>query len=98
MIKLVRDNMPEIFLKKNVTAKFYSVDREEYYKLLVEKLNEEVKEFSESYETEELADIMEVVEAILKYKEIPKAYFEKIKLDKANKNGRFERRIVLEQD
>lgn len=72
--KLVRDNIPEILNKEyekgNVTGfeikqMQESNDDNDWYEMLVQKLQEEVDEFKESTDLEELADIMDVVESIV---------------------------------
>lgn len=95
MAKLVRDKIPEIIKKDNIDPEFYAANSEEYYKALIEKLNEEVKEFIESNEIEELADIIEVVYAIAEHKEINKEKLEKIRLKKAAERGQFKKRFIL---
>lgn len=95
MAKLVRDKIPEIIKKDNIDPVFFVADSEEYYKALIEKLNEEVNEFIESGNIEELADIMEVIYAIAEHKEIDKEKLEKIRLKKAAERGQFKKRFIL---
>ena len=59
---------------------------------------EEVKEYLESQETEELADIVEVIYSIVKLKNISLEDFEKIRIDKVEKRGGFDKRIFLERE
>lgn len=59
--KLVRDNIPEII---NADGKEYEIEvvsKEKRYTFLERKLQEEVNEFLEVKNLEELADIMEVL-------------------------------------
>jgi len=63
--KLVRDRIPEIIKEKGKECKFRIASTEEYREKLVEKLLEEVLEFIETPCVEELADIQEVVEALM---------------------------------
>lgn len=95
MAKLVRDKIPEIIKKDNIDPEFFVANSEEYYKALIEKLNEEVKEFIESDNVEELADVIEVVYAIAEHKEIGKDKLEKIRLKKADEKGQFKNRFIL---
>ena len=53
-------------------------------------------EYLESGEIEELADIEEVLRAILDLKECSFEDFEKIRLNKVEKRGAFEKRLFLE--
>ena len=59
--KLVRDNIPEIMIKNKAKPVTRILSDEEYLIELNKKLLEEVKEYLESGEIEELADIEEVI-------------------------------------
>ena len=59
--KLVRDKIPEIIKADGRNCETLIVAGEEKYKLLEEKLQEEVNEFLEDKNLEELADVMEVL-------------------------------------
>jgi predicted house-cleaning noncanonical NTP pyrophosphatase (MazG superfamily) len=62
--KLVRDKVPEIIKKSGKTCKTRQLSDREYRHCLNEKLREEVDEFLESPCIEEIADIIEVLEAL----------------------------------
>ena len=62
--KLVRDRIPEIIQNGGKTPVFHTLDDEEYTTALHTKLDEEVKEFHQDQNGEELADILEVVFAL----------------------------------
>lgn len=64
--KLVRDNIPDIMKKKGEKPTVEILSDERYLLELDKKLSEEVSEYQESKELEELADILEVVYAICK--------------------------------
>ena len=53
--KLVRDRIPEIIEKSGKSCAFRLLSDAEYIRLLDEKLQEELNEYRESGETEELA-------------------------------------------
>lgn len=59
--KLVRDKIPEIIKADGREFETLIVAGEEKYKLLEAKLQEEVNEFLEDKNLEELADVMEVL-------------------------------------
>lgn len=94
--KLIRDNIPEIIAANNQTAKIHNADDREYEVKLNEKLQEETSEYLSSGNVEELADLIEVVYAILESKNIEKNSFEHIREEKAAKNGRFKKKLILE--
>lgn len=95
--KLVRDNIPEIIKKNNQTATVKILGDEDYKICLENKLREETAEYLESGEAAELADILEVVEALGKLQNLSLDDLMKIKKDKQNKNGAFDKRIFLEE-
>lgn len=93
--KLVRDNIPEIMINNGAKPVTRILSDEEYIDELSKKLLEEVNEFLEDRNIEELADIEEILLAILKYKKCSKDEFEQIRLQKVIKRGAFERKIFL---
>jgi predicted house-cleaning noncanonical NTP pyrophosphatase (MazG superfamily) len=63
--KLIRDKIPEIIKASNRTPKCKILDEDqEYLKYLIEKLQEEVLEFTENPCVEELADVREVIDSL----------------------------------
>lgn len=93
--KLVRDNIIDIIKNDNKKCSYRILDDNEYFKCLNQKLIEEHQEYNENYSIEELADMQEVIDAILKFKGINKKDFEQIKLKKSAKNGSFDKKILL---
>ncbi|MBS3088719.1 nucleoside triphosphate pyrophosphohydrolase [Candidatus Pacearchaeota archaeon] len=67
MAKLVRDKIPEIIIRDGGNPKSRFADDEEFWQKLKEKLVEETNEFVESENEEELADIYEVLDAIINF-------------------------------
>ena len=96
-MKLVRDRIPEIIKKNNKNPIVYVADSEEYYKALIGKLNEELKEFVDSNNIEELVDIMEVIYAIAEYKKTDKNKLEDLRIKKALERGQFKNRFILKE-
>lgn len=93
--KLVRDNIPNICEKNNQTPKYHVLDDNSYKAELRKKLKEETNEYLKSGELEELADILEVVEALANSQGSNLAEVLKIKEEKANKNGKFVKKYFL---
>jgi len=60
-------------------------------------LQEEVIEFIQAENTEELADVLEVIEAIFDFKKINKAELETVKKKKTEDRGVFKKKIILEE-
>ena len=95
--KLVRDKIPEIIKNngaKSVNTKI--LNDEEYLESLNTKLVEELNEYLSSGEIEELADLEEVLRAILDAKKTSYQDFEQIRQNKVNKRGAFKDKIFLE--
>ena len=95
--KLVRDKIPSIIESNGEVAVTRVLSDEEYKAELITKLQEEVKEFLDSEETEELADIVEVIYGLLNYKGVAIDEFEKLRANKAQKRGGFFDKIFLEK-
>lgn len=94
--KLVRDKIPEIIKNNNENCITRILSDEEYLDELNKKIQEEMKEYLESGDIEELADMEEVLRAILDAKKCSYQEFEKIRMDKVNKRGAFKNKIFLE--
>lgn len=95
--KLVRDKIPEIINNNGANAVNTKIlNDEEYLKALNTKLVEELNEYLSSGEIEELADLEEVLRAILDAKNTSYSDFEEIRINKVNKRGAFKNKIFLE--
>ena len=93
--KLVRDRIPEIIAAAGETPVTRVLEPDEYLRELVRKLAEETAEFAAGHSVEELADVLEVVEAIRSAIGIDAAALEAVRRRKAASNGRFEGRVYL---
>ncbi len=62
--KLVRDKMPEIIEADGKACKTRILSDEEYIAALEAKLNEEIAEYQADKNLEEMADVLEVLQAI----------------------------------
>ena len=89
--KLVRDRIPSIA----VGAKFRKLKAVEYRRELARKLVEEALEFQEQPSLMELADIMEVMRAILKERGETMAQLETVRKTKARGKGTFSKRTLM---
>ncbi len=93
--KLVRDKIPQIIDEAGQSAVVETLDRDAYKRLLDAKLGEELQEYLTSDSVEELADLVEVVYAILRHRDVDIDEFEGIRLKKAAERGAFEKRLLL---
>lgn len=95
--KLVRDNIPEIIKAKGEVPMIHIAADAEYWQKLKEKLQEEVDEFLKDENIGEIADILEVLDAICDYKGFDKHEVEGVKEKKAKERGEFAKRIILNE-
>lgn len=95
--KLVRDKIPSIIEQSGKQCAVETLDNDDYFDRLNEKLAEELEEYNQDFSVEELADLLEVVYAILDYKKISRDEFEKIRLAKLAKRGGFTKRLLLKE-
>lgn len=95
--KLVRDKIPDIIKQNEGKESIIRIlNNDEYLVELNKKIKEELNEYLESGEIEELADLEEVLRAILDVKGVSYDDFEKIRQGKVNKRGAFKDKIYLE--
>lgn len=95
--KLVRDRIPEIIEADGKTCVCETISDEDYLRLLDAKLTEELSEYQESHSLEELADLLEVLRAVVKAHGWTWEELERIRSDKAAQRGGFEKKILLKE-
>lgn len=95
--KLVRDKITDIIEADGRKAKYRILDNNEYRQELNSKLQEEVKEYLDDNNVEELADIVEVIYGILNSMGVTIDEFEKVRIKKQEERGAFNKRIYLEE-
>ena len=95
--KLVRDLIPEKLDRKGVPYEQRVASDEEYKRELIKKLQEEVAEFVEAQSPassiEELADVLEVVDALRALPDY--ADVEAVQKKKRDEVGSFAKRLIL---
>ena len=95
--KLVRDKIPEnIDNQSGKKSKYRILEDNEYLIELNKKIIEEANEFIEENSIEELGDLMEVINAIMKLKGYTIEEVYKVMKNKADKKGAFNSKIYLE--
>ena len=95
--KLVRDRIPEIIEADGKTCVSATLSNEDYIALLDQKLNEELAEYQESKSLEELADLLEVMQAVVKARGWTLDELEQVRADKAAKRGGLAKKILLKE-
>lgn len=95
--KLVRDLIPQIIKNDGKKADIHTASNKEYSVLLEAKLKEEVEEYLEAKNLEELADVMEVLVGLANNLGFTEEELFNKRLIKREKRGGFEKKIVLEK-
>lgn len=94
--KLVRDRIPEIIERSGKRAVWRTLSEDEYLSLLDCKLDEELLEYRDGHDPEELADLLEVLYAEAVARGFDLSEIERIRLRKKEERGAFEKRLLLE--
>lgn len=97
--KLIRDRIPEIIENDHKTCTTKILNDEEYLKCLQSKLLEECHEVIDAEGEDikkEIADVLEVLEALENTLHIDHQEVLSIKQKKASSNGAFDKKIYLE--
>ena len=95
--KLIRDKIPEIIQESGRRCVVELLSDEDFLLYLNRKLLEEVNEYLESNDVEELADLEEVLRAILKAKGVDYDAFDQLRLEKVEKRGAFDKKLLLKE-
>lgn len=95
--KLVRDRIPEIIEADGKTCVCETLSDKEYLCLLDQKLKEELAEYQASKSMEEMADLLEVMQAVVKARGWTMEQLESLRAEKAAKRGGFEKKLLLKE-
>ena len=93
--KAIRDKIPEIIEKSGHSSNVKTLSDEEFLIEIEKKLSEEVSEYQNDKNPEELADILEVIYRIAKLRGISQEALEKIRIKKSEERGSFEKNLFL---
>lgn len=93
--KLVRDKIPQIIENAGQKASWHILSEDEYILQLEKKLNEEVAEYQQDKNLEEMADVLEVLQAICRARGYTIEELEEKRKKKFEKRGGFQNRIFL---
>lgn len=95
--KLVRDRIPEIIESSGKTCAIEVLSDPDYLSCLDKKLDEELAEYHQDQNIEELADLLELIFAVAAARGYSLEELEKVRLDKARERGRFEKKLFLKE-
>lgn len=93
--KVIRDKIPEIIKKDGYSCNVKTLSNEEFLGEIEKKLSEEVTEYQNDKNPEELADILEIIYRIAKLRGISKEELENIRIKKSQERGGFEENLFL---
>jgi len=93
--KAIRDKIPEIIAESGKKYNLKQLNDESFLAEIEKKLIEEVNEYSKSKDVEELADLLEVIYRISELKGVSSDELDKIRIDKAEKRGKFASNLFL---
>ena len=93
--KLVRDKIPEIIEESGKTCKTEILSNEEYLQMLDKKLDEEIAEYHQEQNIEELADLLEVLYATAKARGYSIEELDHVRVEKQKARGGFDKKILL---
>jgi predicted house-cleaning noncanonical NTP pyrophosphatase (MazG superfamily) len=93
--KAIRDKIPEIIKESGSKCNVKTLSDKEFLEKMEKKLDEEVAEYHQSKSVEEIADIMEVLERIAELRGASVEELIRIKNEKSQKRGKFEKNLFL---
>ena len=93
--KAVRDKIPEIIQKDGHSCNVETLSDEKFLEQLEKKLSEELAEYQNEKNPEELADILEVIYRVAQLKGVSKEELEKVRIKKSEQRGGFEKNLFL---
>lgn len=95
--KLVRDKIPEIIETSGKTCVTEVLSQEAYLQALDAKLNEELAEYQQSKSLEELGDLLEVMDAVVKARGYTWDDLTRTCKEKRAARGAFDKQILLKE-
>ena len=95
--KLVRDRIPELIEESGRKQISRTLNEDEYEQALMDKIVEEIEEYRVSKNEEEIADIYEVLDCLVKLKDYEPMHIDYLRLIKREARGSFHKRILLEE-
>ena len=95
--KLVRDKIPEIIEADGKTAITMSIGGLKLKQALVKKPTEEGEEYLEGLETEEIADLLEILHGLMEAQGVSYEEVEGIRLSKKVERGGFSGGLILRE-
>ncbi len=93
--KIVRDRIPEIIRSKGVQPTVRIALEDELDLLMRTKIVEEAEELLSSGETEEIVDLLEIIDALIQQRGFSSTELDQLRAEKNRARGSFKRGYVL---
>ena len=93
--KVIRDKIPEIIADSGKKYNLKQLDDASFLAEIEKKLIEEVNEYAENKDVEELADLLEVIYRISELRGVNPDELDRIRQDKGQKRGKFASNLFL---
>lgn len=93
--KLVRDKIPDIIEADGKACVTEVLKDDRFLEMLDKKMEEELQEYYQSHDVEELADLLEVIYAAAASFGYNQEQMEEIRNRKVQKRGAFEKKLLL---
>ena len=95
--KLIRDRIPEIIAASGKTCVTEVLSDADYLRMVDAKLDEELAEYHQDRNLEELADLLEVIRAAAAARGYSAEELEQARAEKYEKRGGFEKKLLLKE-
>lgn len=95
--KLVRDKIPQIIEQSGKVPVIEILTDASFFDMLNNKLSEELAEYKQNFDIQELVDLLEVIYAIANTKGVSPYRLEELRLEKAKLRGGFANKILLKE-
>ena len=93
--KLVRDKIPQLIRDSGRKYTSRILSEEEYFDALLDKIIEEIEEYRISGNEEELADVYEVLDCLVEFKEYEPMHIDYLQLIRREARGSFKEKVLL---
>lgn len=93
--KLVRDNIPALIEESGRKSTHKVLGDKEYHHALIDKIVEEIEEFRENNNEEEIADIYEALDCLVKLNNFEPMHVDYLQLIKREARGSYNNKIFL---
>jgi predicted house-cleaning noncanonical NTP pyrophosphatase (MazG superfamily) len=93
--KLVRDNMPQLIKESGRECRHRIMNDREYFDALLDKVVEEIEEYRISGNEDELADVYEVLDCLVQFKEYEPMHIDYLRLIRKEARGSYRDKVLL---